>query len=292
MTDNRPDDDSVADLMNITAHELKTPIGAVKGCIELLQQLGPLTDRQTHFAERALAILQHMEHMVSEMLDMGRLDSKQALNLVECDLRVVFEDALNMQGEVAEAREITLHKSIELGANLLMADAGLVAQVVNNLVSNAVKYNRNGGEVWLTASGDDLFVTISVRDTGLGISPEEQPRVFERFFRARETAALRIEGSGLGLAITEAIVRKHGGRIKLDSTPGKGSTFTVILPRRPLKDGTGKDLDEDGGAVVERSESHHRTTEHEKASEAIDAVSDSTQEPRGRATGDSQSDRV
>ncbi|HEX2907026.1 MAG TPA: HAMP domain-containing sensor histidine kinase [Phototrophicaceae bacterium] len=283
-----PTNDPKADWLNMVAHDLKTPINSVRGCIELVQQLGPLTERQKHFADKAMAGLQRMEHLVARLLEISWIDANVELDLVECDLKVIVHDVVDMLRQVAERRNITFHVEIAENMELVTADAGRLTQVVDNLVSNAVKYNRDGGEVWIKAVQETDRVVVSVRDTGMGISKEDQARVFERFFRAREGVAQKIEGSGLGLAISKAIVQKHGGRIWLESKSGKGSTFYFVLPLQDeISEGGDlvSELDSTVGESAERRE--RRVTE--VASEEHDGLSDDVQEEREIPQTDSSS---
>lgn len=220
-----------SDLLRVAAHELKSPIGAVRGCIDLIEQMGPLNEGQQKFANRALTILEHMEHLIAELLEISRLDGGVQFELASCNLGDIVRQLVDLQSTSAEARNITLH--VEIAPNLpdVPCDQRFLPQAVSNLLSNAIKYNRDGGEIWVRVAVEGDEVRLSVRDTGIGISTEDQQRVFEPFFRARETAALRIEGSGLGLAITHAVVQQHGGRISVVSEPDKGSTFTITLPK-------------------------------------------------------------
>ncbi|MBI5666614.1 MAG: HAMP domain-containing histidine kinase [Chloroflexi bacterium] len=270
---------SQADWLNTVAHDLKTPINFVRGCIELMQQLGPLNDRQQQFAEKAINGLVRMEHLVARLLDISWIDAGMALDLQECDLAAIIHEAVDMLRDAAESRGISLHVELDEPLQPIMGDAQWLAQVMDNLVSNAVKYNRDGGQVWVRATQDVDRIIVSVRDTGMGITAEDQPRVFERFFRAREGVARRIEGSGLGLAITRAIVQKHGGRIWFESQPGEGTTFFVSLPL---------EISEGGDRVVETQQTPGEGEDNgdayltDAAMEERDSVNDAFQEQRER----------
>lgn len=268
---------SQADWLNTVAHDLKTPINFVRGCIELMQQLGPLNERQQQFAEKAMNGLVRMEHLVARLLDISWIDAGMALDLQECDLSAIIYEAVDMLRESAESRQISLHVEVDERLGLIMGDPEWLQQVMDNLISNAVKYNRDGGQVWVRVVQDVDRVVVSVRDTGMGISAEDQPRVFERFFRAREGVARRIEGSGLGLAITRAIVQKHGGHIWLESQPGEGAAFYLSLPL---------EISEGGDRVVEAPQASGEGVESPDARrthagiEERDSVNDAFQEQR------------
>jgi signal transduction histidine kinase len=218
------------DLIATVVHELKTPIAAVRGFIELVEQTGPLNATQSRYSERAMGALQRMEMLVVSLLEMARLESDVSLSFAQCDLQVLIEDAVEMIQGMAEKRSITLQIEIEEEARYVQGDAGLLNQVISNLMSNAVKYNREGGQIFVSAiAASQDQVQIEVRDTGMGMDSGDLARVFEPFTRLR--TGERIEGSGLGLWIADTIVRKHGGRIWVESTLGEGSVFRFTLPR-------------------------------------------------------------
>lgn len=279
-------DNSQADWLNAVAHDLKTPINFVRGCIELVQQLGPLNERQRQFAEKAMNGLVRMEHLVARLLDISWIDAGMALDLQECDLSAIIHEALDMLYEPAASRQITLSVDIDDRLEPVIGDPQWLGQVMDNLISNAIKYNRDGGHVWIRADQESDRVRISVRDTGMGISPEDQPRVFERFFRAREGVALRIEGSGLGLAITRAIVQKHGGYIWLESQPGQGAAFYVTLPLE-ISDGGDRVVESlpEGGEGVESLDAFRTDVGIEESDSVNDAFQEQREYPRADPSG-------
>jgi signal transduction histidine kinase len=219
------------DLIGEVAHDLKTPITAVKGFIELIQAAGELNARQQQFSERALASLEHMQRLISQLTEITRLE--RDLELEACDLAAVVAGSVDMLNEMAEARGIRLHVEVDPSVGLIRAQTNQIGQVVLNLLSNAIKYNRDAGEVWVGAVGGEATVRVTIRDTGRGIPAEDQPRVFDRFFRSQTNSRANPEGSGLGLAIVKAVIDRHHGAIWLESTPDEGSSFTFILPRDP-----------------------------------------------------------
>jgi len=274
-------EDFYTDLISIVAHDLKTPISAVKGFIELVQQAGPLNDQQQHFSERALQSLQRMERLVVDLLEYTRISSDTELNPVECDLGVLIRESVEMLEEVAAKREIQFNIEMDDKNGLVMGDVRLLSQVVNNLLSNAVKYNKDGGSVWVTVSNTEQDLQVDVRDSGRGIPPEDLPKVFERFFRSKHNSGTKIEGSGLGLAIVDAIIQKHGGRIWVESEFGEGTTFSFTLPRYH--------------ATRRTSESRSITANYyEYGGEPLDDLDDDTQEADDKVDLeiDSQGDAV
>ena len=173
------------------------------------------------------------------MLDLSRLDlGKTRANLEATDLNLLVGTLATDRGELVVDRG--LHLDVELVENLppALADPKLFEQVLTNLLTNAINYTSAGGEIGLRTdvaeAGGQQWVTVSVADTGPGISQEEQTRLFERFYRGEAGSTSDVPGTGLGLAICKEIVSRHGGQITLDSQVGCGSTFTVWLTAAPL----------------------------------------------------------
>jgi two-component system, OmpR family, phosphate regulon sensor histidine kinase PhoR len=276
--------DYESELISIVAHDLKVPVSAAKGFVELLPHVGPLNEQQQHFVTRTMEALGRMQDLITDLLDFARIESGVSLEPTEVDLRVLMDSALALLEAIIAQRDITVQVEFEPGTVIVHVDEHFMNHVVNNLLSNAIKYNNDGGQVWVTAVVRDDKVQIDVRDNGKGIPVEDQPRVFERFYRARQEQESRIDGSGLGLAITESVVRMHGGDIWLESSPGQGSTFSFTLPLRPLDGSSGK---------YARTTKRQRTDSlmhvfSEIAGEQSDDVDDSTQEPDDLSISDSQ----
>jgi signal transduction histidine kinase len=173
-----------------------------------------------------------------------------------------------------------------------MLDQRRIYQVIDNLVGNAIKYNRDGGDVSVRLQRDVGEALITVKDTGIGIHKNDQGRIFERYFRARDGVALKIEGTGLGLAITRAIVERHGGRIWFQSRMGEGTTFFVALPLvlEPGQESLNTALSEGFRSSGESAESHYSSS-GSYSSEASDVVDDRSQENIRLSHNDYTSDK-
>lgn len=214
------------------SHDLRTPLNAVIGFADLLltQQVGPLTDKQERYLGHVANAGRHLMVLINDILDLTRVEAgKLEIHPEPCHVPTILEETLALFRSQALARRITL--AMEIGTPLggLMADRIRLQQILHNLVSNAVKFTPEGGIVTVTARQTGLEMELSVRDTGVGIPPEDHGRIFE-VYQQVGSAEGKQKGTGLGLAITKRLVELHGGTIRLESAPGQGSTFTVRLP--------------------------------------------------------------
>jgi signal transduction histidine kinase len=281
--------DANTEWLHTVAHDLKTPINSVRGCIDLVLNSGPLTERQEHYLNRAMAGLQRMEHLVSRLLDLSWVDTDSELELSEVSLQSVVEDAVDLLKDAAEQQGITVHVISDDKISSVSVDSRRLLQVMDNLLSNAIKYNQQGGEVTVTISHETDFVKVSVHDTGIGISEKDQEHVFDRYFRARDGVKKKIEGSGLGLAITQGIIAKHHGRIWVESELGKGTTFIFTLPL-PTEIVEGDDGHQEVAQNLGEGPEGRVTRITDLASEERDVVNDNIQENRELSQMDLTSD--
>jgi signal transduction histidine kinase len=230
-----------SDLISTVSHELKNPLTSILGNLELVadQQLPP------ERADRALKALVRGVHRMADIVDeLGALydvdaDRPAAGGVV--DLVPIARGACDLVADTVERRHLTLRLALPDSPALIEGEARELDRVVVNLVSNAVKYTPDGGTVGVVVVAHDGEVEVRVEDDGIGISPDDQSHLFDEFFRSPDPAASARPGSGLGLSIADRIVRRHGGRIDVESAVGEGSTFTVHLPaaRTPAADSTG-----------------------------------------------------
>lgn len=214
------------------AHDLNGPITAAKGNIELFQLAGPMNDKQQRFSERALGSLVEMEKLVRLLLDLAWLESGHRLVTTDVDVEEVLDVSVTIAETNATRKKVSLVVEVDPSTGSMEADADRLPQIPNNLLTNAIKFNREGGTVWVKARGTDDEVIIVVQDDGRGIPPEDLPHLFERFYRGKPNSAGKIDGTGLGLAIVKGVVDKHHGTITVESVHGEGTTFTVTLPRK------------------------------------------------------------
>jgi signal transduction histidine kinase len=231
------------EFVSLVSHELRTPLTSIRGYLELLRDSGNLMPKQQGFLKVVDRNSQRLLELVGDLLFLAKIDAGAfEIDLDEVDLGKVVKESIEACRPIAESREIELVASVG-DLPPLVGDRARLAQVSDNLVSNALKFTEPGGRVDVTVSSADGHVVLEVKDTGLGISPEEQPRLFERFFRSSRATENAIPGTGLGLTITKAIVERHGGSISLESNEDVGTTVRVELPTKaPGRADPGREL--------------------------------------------------
>ncbi len=231
------------------SHELRTPMTAIKGYVDILLMgaAGPLTDQQQKFLETVKSNTERLNLLVGDLLDISRIEAGRiSLALEAVDLAALLQEVVAEQARVAKEEGRSMTFSAEIPADLppVYGDRERVRQIAENLVENAYRYTPEGGRVVVRARRAGDAVQVDVQDTGIGIPPEEQPRVFERFYRGENPLVMASAGTGLGLSIVRTLVEMHGGRIWLESSgvPGEGSTFSFTLPVLPpeLEDSAGE----------------------------------------------------
>ncbi len=222
------------------SHELRTPMTSIKGYVDimLMGAAGQLSDQQTSFLQVVRSNTERMITLVNDLLNISQMETGRIeLEIKPVDVRPIIRTVVEKMRSQAEkdAREITFSLDLPDDLPLVRADAERAAQIIENLVDNAYHYTPAGGQVWVDAHVEGDFLQIDVRDNGIGIPPEEQPRVFERFYRGEDVLVIETAGTGLGLSIVQNLVEMHGGKIWVQSegVPGAGSTFSFTLPIHP-----------------------------------------------------------
>jgi two-component system OmpR family sensor kinase len=236
---------SFASLFRFTAdasHELKTPLMVLRAGVEraLVHPATPPEVLQS--LDETLAQINQMSEMVEDLLTLARADEGRApLALEEADLRDLMGDVAETAGMLGETAGITVRSAMPEHPVRMAVDRHRIRELLLNLVTNAIKYTPRGGTVGLRLAEDDGEVVFTVSDTGIGIAAGDLPHIFERFWRADPARSRTGDrpGTGLGLAITKWIAEAHGGSITVQSRPGRGSLFTVRLPRAGSRDGGG-----------------------------------------------------
>jgi PAS domain S-box-containing protein len=223
----------------LVSHELRTPLTSIIGYLELvLEDDQELTDHHRRFLGVVDRNARRLLRLVGDLLFVAHVEAgRLALEVGEVDLRTLTREAVEAARPRAESKELTLEAAAQ-DVPAMAGDRDRLAQVLDNLVSNAVKFTPQGGTVTVRLAAKDGAALIDVRDTGVGIPAAEQDRLFERFYRASTATERAIPGVGLGLTIAKAIVEAHEGTLDFDSIEGAGTTFRVRLPLRPPPTGS------------------------------------------------------
>ena len=225
-----------AEVVSIASHELKTPINVILGYTQLLQQelYGPLTDKQRAVSSVLEKQIKQLAHLVKQLLDISRFEAGGGkLDVRPVELRGFLHNLEDAFQVLADQRGIRFQLSLSDDTpDTVYWDSDRMNEVLGNLLSNAFKFTESNGEVELAVHSTEGGVQLDVRDTGAGIPANQLPRIFEKFYQADNQQSAAHAGSGLGLAIVRQIVEAHNGSIACDSTPGVGTTFTIMLPER------------------------------------------------------------
>ena len=222
------------EFISLVSHELRTPLTSIRGYLELLLDggAGALTEDQSRFLSVVDRNSKRLMHLVGDLLFLAQVEAgKLTLELGEVDLDDVVSDSVEAAKPLADEKGIELAASLDPTPNML-GDRGRLGQVLDNLVSNAIKFTDVGGSVQVLVSSTADEAVIEVVDTGIGIAPADQELLFDRFFRSSEATERAIPGTGLGLTIAKAIVERHEGSIEVESSEGRGTTMRVRLPVR------------------------------------------------------------
>ena len=237
-----------SDFLATMSHEIRTPINAIKGYAQLLELgvAGPLTEQQREFLERLASSSDHLLGLINDVLDLSKIDAGGfVVERESVDVRSAIEAALELTSPQASARDVRIASASGEDADidvLYLGDEDRVRQILVNLVGNAIKFTDPGGTVTVSAGvsakppssahlpGTGPWAFVHVTDSGIGIAPEHQSRVFEPFHQVSAGRTRRAGGTGLGLTISRRMARAMGGEVTLESEPGVGSTFTLWLP--------------------------------------------------------------
>ena len=220
------------EFLALVSHELRTPLTSIRGYLEFLtEDSDGLAPEQARFLNVVDRNAERLQHLVNDLLFVAQVDAgRLTIQHTEVDVPALVEEAIEAARVVASAKEIDLRLEAEAMAPLV-GDRARLAQLLDNFISNAIKFTPERGQVTVRAWAEDDRILVSVADSGIGIAEDEQERLFERFYRASSATERAIPGTGLGLAIAKAIVDAHGGSVRVDSALGRGTTFTVELPR-------------------------------------------------------------
>lgn len=221
------------EFLSVLAHELKSPLAAVEGNLRILRDhsAGEEVQAYDHLVARSVLRLEAMRKLIMDLLDLTHIESgRRERVLSEVDLCASAVQSLETHQALAREKGVNL-LFCPPGAVMMQADPGELEMMFNNLVSNAIKYNRDGGSVTVEVEEEPGLVRVKVHDTGIGMTREEIARLFGEFSRIKNEKTRNILGSGLGLSILKRLATLYGGRVDVESVPDQGSTFTVTLKR-------------------------------------------------------------
>jgi PAS domain S-box-containing protein len=225
-----------SEFVSTVSHELRTPMTSVKGYAELMLMgaTGSISDEQKRYLEVISSNADRMSELVNDLLDISRIESgKTTLDLQPVNLGQIIDELVEGHLDSLVGREnkdINILTQIPDDLPLALADPERVVQILTNMADNAVYYTFHEGEITISARVRGSFISVTVTDTGIGISKENQSKIFERFFRVEDSDVQQVSGTGLGLAIVLSLIEMHGGSIEVVSELGMGSSFTFTLP--------------------------------------------------------------
>ena len=222
-----------SNFVQLVSHELRSPLASIKQLLAVLLDglAGDLGDKQKELLGRSQLKIQDLLDLITDLLDVTKIESSQwfqqraPINLAE-----VLEHIIELIKPRADGQNILLRLEIPVEVPLIEADPRTMEELFSNLISNAVNYSPDGGEIVVSLVPSGNLLEVCVSDTGIGIEPEEIPKIFDKFYRIKDQRTRYVRGSGLGLAIVKGIVESHRGSVEVESRPGLGTTFRVLLP--------------------------------------------------------------
>ncbi len=223
-------DEMKSEFVATVSHDLRAPLTFIRGYATMLDMVGTLNDKQRDYLQHILDGIGQMSSLIEDLLNLRRIEAGVGIRKEPCPLGLVLIEAVDTMRARAASKGVTLRLEPAEGAPIVIGDRTLLRQAVGNLVDNAIKYTPSGGHVRVGLEIHEQEVHIYVSDTGIGIAPEHQVRLFEKFYRIKRREAGHVQGTGLGLALVKSIVERHGGRVWVESVLNQGSTFYIALP--------------------------------------------------------------
>jgi signal transduction histidine kinase len=220
------------EFVSTVSHEFKTPLTTITGFLSVMLdgETGPITEQQVKFLQIAKAAAKRLAGLVSDLLDLSRLEGGAKMELRPLDLLELVGQSVENHRPMAAEGGKNLAWTPPARLSQVLGDQRWLGLVVDNLVSNALKFTRPGGSVTVVARDKGEFTMVEIADDGIGIPAQDRDKIFERFYRASNRTEVNASGTGLGLAIAREVVAKHGGKIWFDSEPGRGTTFRFVVP--------------------------------------------------------------
>ncbi|MBN1669315.1 MAG: GAF domain-containing protein, partial [Anaerolineales bacterium] len=217
------------DFVNTVSHDLRSPLTAILGYAELVERVGPVTEQQRDFIRRVQISVRNITNLINDLLELGRIESGFDARKEFVPLAPVVQFAADGMDDFRQEKGHSLVLELSDQSPKVFGDPARLRQLVDALLENAIRYTSRGGKIHVDLRSENEQVILQVTDNGPGIPPADQPYIFDKFYRANNIPP-DVPGSGLGLAIVKSIVDNHQGRVWVDSSLGKGATFTVVLP--------------------------------------------------------------
>ena len=230
MTDQRVRESRKSEFVTTVSHELRSPLTLIHGYAKILRLTGDLNEQQDGYINKIIGSVEEMTSLVQSLLDLGRLESGTSLVLSQMTVQELGQKIVSNMDVQAKQKNITMHTTFPDTPIVFHGDATLLSQALRNLLDNAIKYTKMGGEVTLSAQTNQGNLTFAIKDTGIGIAPLDQRHIFEKFKTISADLSSEKRGSGLGLAIVKSIAERHQGRVWFETKLGKGSTFYFQIP--------------------------------------------------------------
>lgn len=225
-------DQMKSEFVNMVAHELRSPLVAIRQLNSVLAEglVGPLQAKQKEFVRKGMKKIDALLALINDLLDVAKIEAgKHVQRRVPTDVGLIIEETVALMKPRASEQGIDLtHSCSDLKP--VLADPRSIEEILSNLISNAINYSPDGDRITVQARGSGGHIEIKVEDTGVGISAEELPKIFDKFYRVKHPKTRSVTGTGLGLAIVKALIDAHHGTIEVESIPDKGTTFRILLP--------------------------------------------------------------
>jgi len=221
------------EFVRLVSHDLRSPLTSMRGFADMLGMVGELNERQGQFVEKVLSGVVQITALVDNIQDAGRFDPETGfyeMTRSQCDLRDMLTTIVSSYLIPAEKQDLKINVDVSDDVPIINADSNMLVRAITNLVDNAIKYTPNGRKVDVISYVRDGSVVIGVRDSGLGISPEDQKQLFQRGVRVQRAEHKKVKGSGLGLFIVKSVALRHGGDAWVESEMGVGSIFSFSIP--------------------------------------------------------------
>ena len=230
-------DELKSDFVSTVSHDLRSPLTLMRGYATMLEMVGELNDQQQNYVHKIITGVESMSHLVQNLLDLGRIEAEVGLKLDMISAPDIVSEVTDSFKIRASQKKVSLHVAPpNQTIPFISADKALLQQALRNLIDNAINFNQQGGEVWIRYKMEEGKIIFEVEDNGIGISPVDQQRLFEKFYRVESREKDKQGGTGLGLAIVKSIAERHGGDAWVESELGSGSRFYLAVPiRQPEK---------------------------------------------------------